>query len=174
MNLTDFKIVRLDDNTVFKAFSCSDTDLNNFLFEDAKKYTNELLAATFLVENEDSIVAYFSLINDSVNLKYNESKTKNRFNRALPNAKRINNYPAIKIGRLAVSESFISNNIGSQIISLTKRWFRPNSFSGCRFILVDAYAAAIPFYIKNGFQFLTSEDQEDDTRLMYFDLKRFF
>ena len=78
MNLTDFKIVRLDDNTVFKAFSCSDTDLNNFLFEDAKKYTNELLAATFLVESEDSIVAYFSLINDSVNLKYNESKTKNR------------------------------------------------------------------------------------------------
>lgn len=42
--------------------------------------------------------------------------------------------------------------------------------SGCRFITVDAYAAAIPFYVKNEFVALTDEDKDSTTRLLYFDL----
>jgi hypothetical protein len=42
---------------------------------------------------------------------------------------------------------------------------------GCRFITVDVYRDAFGFYLKNGFEFLSSEDEADDTRLMYFDLK---
>ena len=41
---------------------------------------------------------------------------------------------------------------------------------GCRFITVDAYAAAIPFYIRNGFVPLNDEDIDEPTRLLYFDL----
>lgn len=173
MNLADLTLVRLDNTTQLKPFSCSDSDLNEFLFEDANKYANELLATTFILENSSDIVAYFSLLNDSVNLKSRESKTVNRFNRSIPNAKRINNYPAIKLGRLAVSDTYQSHHIGSQVLQLIKRWFKPNKLSGCRFILVDAYASAVPFYERNGFKFLTKEDEEADTRLMYFDLKSF-
>jgi hypothetical protein len=43
---------------------------------------------------------------------------------------------------------------------------------GCRFITVDAYRDAFGFYLKNGFEFLSSEDETDNTRLMYYDLKR--
>ena len=42
--------------------------------------------------------------------------------------------------------------------------------TGCRFITVDAYAAAIPFYLKNGFVPLNDDDIDDPTRLLFFDL----
>ena len=42
--------------------------------------------------------------------------------------------------------------------------------TGCRFITVDAYAAAIPFYLRNGFVPLNEEDADEPTRLLYFDL----
>ena len=40
----------------------------------------------------------------------------------------------------------------------------------CRFLTVDAYAAAVPFYEKNGFIPLNNEDVDSATRLLYFDL----
>ena len=42
--------------------------------------------------------------------------------------------------------------------------------SACRFITVDAYAAAVPFYEKCGFMFLSEKDSNSKTRSMYFDL----
>ena len=42
--------------------------------------------------------------------------------------------------------------------------------TGCRFITVDAYADAIPFYLRNGFVPLNDEDIDEPTRLLYFDL----
>ncbi|MFT0159527.1 hypothetical protein ACMSFP_07565 [Bacteroides thetaiotaomicron] len=42
--------------------------------------------------------------------------------------------------------------------------------TGCRFLTVDAYAAAVPFYMKNGFVPLNDEDVDSATRLLYFDL----
>ena len=42
--------------------------------------------------------------------------------------------------------------------------------TGCRFITVDAYLNAIPFYEKNGFRMMNLEDDDPHTRLMYFDL----
>mgnify|MGYP001754706360 FL=1 len=42
--------------------------------------------------------------------------------------------------------------------------------TGCRFLTVDAYAAAVPFYEKNGFIPLNNEDVDSATRLLYFDL----
>jgi len=38
-----------------------------------------------------------------------------------------------------------------------------------RFVTVDAYNAAVPFYEKNGFEFLTKKDV-NPTQLMFFDL----
>jgi hypothetical protein len=43
--------------------------------------------------------------------------------------------------------------------------------AGCRFIIVDAYKNALPFYKKNRFKYLTENDKDDATRIMYLDLK---
>lgn len=45
--------------------------------------------------------------------------------------------------------------------------------SAYRFITVDAYAAAVPFYEKCGFMFLSEKDKHSSTRSMYFDLINF-
>ena len=42
--------------------------------------------------------------------------------------------------------------------------------ANCRFLTVDAYLNAVPFYEKNGFRFMNAEDNDPHTRLMYYDL----
>ena len=44
--------------------------------------------------------------------------------------------------------------------------------TGCRFLTVDAYLDAIPFYVKNGFRFMNTDDDDPHTRLMFFDLMK--
>jgi hypothetical protein len=41
------------------------------------------------------------------------------------------------------------------------------------FLFEDALQSAIPFYKKCGFEFFTENDCDDETRLMFFDLKNF-
>jgi hypothetical protein len=38
---------------------------------------------------------------------------------------------------------------------------------------MDAYRSAFDFYLKNDFRFLSDDDEDDETRVMYFDIKRF-
>jgi len=51
--------------------------------------------------------------------------------------------------------------------------FTHGNRTGCRFITVDAYHDAVGFYQKSGFDFISEKDQNDATRSMYYDLKRF-
>lgn len=59
------------------------------------------------------------------------------------------------------------------IILQIKYSYTINRRSGCRFITVDAYSEAIPFYEKCGFHFLSEKDEGERTRAMYFDLMNF-
>jgi predicted N-acetyltransferase YhbS len=81
-------------------------------------------------------------------------------------------YPALKIGRLAVDVGFKGCGIGSYILNAVETIVQDTRDYGCRFLTVDAYRDAFGFYLKNGFEFLSSEDETDNTRLMYYDLKR--
>ena len=51
-----------------------------------------------------------------------------------------------------------------------KEMFVTNNRIGCRYITIDAYRESLPFYEKNDFRYLTQNDTESSTRLMYFDL----
>ena len=62
------------------------------------------------------------------------------------------------------------NQIGSGMLDYIKSMFFFETKAGCRFLTVDAYLKAVPFYQKNGFRFMNSEDDDPHTRLMYFDL----
>ena len=100
-----------------------------------------------------------------------DTKTEyNRFRNRFVNAKRIKSYPAAKSGRFAVAKSMKGNSIGSFLLDFIKSYFVVDNKTGCRFLTVDAYANAVPFYLKNGFVPLNDADKDDDTRLLYFDL----
>ena len=68
-------------------------------------------------------------------------------------------------------EGYGNSGFGSIILDFIKREYAKGNRAGCRFITVDAYRDVTKFYEKNGFEYFTTLDILDSTRLMYFDLK---
>ncbi len=168
------RVRKLNPDERVTSFDCGDEDLNSFILEEALLYRKALLAVTYVVEDSESgkILAYFSLANDKVSLSDFESKTEfNRFRRKrFVNEKRLKSYPAGKLCRLAVDNAAKNLHIGSNLIRFIKGYFITDNKTGCRFLTVDAYADAIPFYLKNGFVPLNEDDAGQATRLLFFDL----
>ena len=175
MKISDFQLQKLEDSSQLKSFECEDSDLNDFIFDDALSYHTQLMGVTYLIVDKpkDHIVAYYTLFNDKITRDENERFIWNRLSRTLPNSKRRKHYPAVKIGRLAVDKDYSKYGIGSDILTFLKILFTSGNRTGCRFITVDAYRTALPFYEKNGFAYMTDKDSHEDTRLMFFDLKSF-
>ena len=171
----DFDFVQLTKNTALLPFVSEDEDLNNFLTEDAKNYSADLMAVTYLFIDvkKQQIAAYFSLLNDKMAYDPREKSIWNRINRLIPNNKRRRSYPSAKIGRLAVAKEYSHGGLGSQIIDYIKAFMVADPKLGCRFLTVDAYSNVTDFYRKNDFEYFTVLDTLDKTRLMYFDLKPF-
>lgn len=165
---------RLNIGDSISAFDCNDEDLNDFILNEACLYRNALLSVTYVVEDKTThdILAYFSLANDKISISDFESKAEfNRFRKhKFVNEKRLRSYPAIKIGRLAISQKAQHQSIGTYLLEFIEDYFIIDNKSGCRFVTVDAYVDAIPFYIKNNYQFLNNDDEDKRTRVMYFDL----
>ncbi len=153
------------------AFDCGDSDLNEFLLEDAKHFLEKRIANTFILEDNGHIAAYFCLLNDKVSRVEVTNSRWNKIKDSFPEGKRFRSYPAIKIGRFAVSKDYQGQNIGSMLMDLLKdRLNSQVSQSAFRFITVDAYHSAISFYQKNGFVELSQKEEDEHTRLMFFDM----
>lgn len=170
----NFVVRRLGIGESVSKFDCGDDDLNDFLLNESRFYRNALLSVTYVVESSATgeVLAYFSLSNDKIAISDFGSKTEfNRFRKhRFVNEKRLKSYPAIKIGRLAIDRKAQHCSLGSLLLNFIEYYFIEDNKSGCRFVTVDAYVAAIPFYIKNNYQFLNNDDEDKHTRVMYFDL----
>lgn len=161
-----------------KPFDCGKADLNGFLCEtgsatpNASLYEKEHLAKTYIVEDSQTHdnLAYFSLLFDKIERSIVDPTIWNRLSRKIPNAKRRSSYPALKIGRLAVSKNAQHTGLGKDILNLIKGWFYNDPKAGCRYLTVDAYMDAKEFYAKCDFKPLVIPEQEDETVLMFFDL----
>ena len=171
---TTYEMRKLDTSEKIESFDCGDTDLNDFILNESFLYREALLAVSYVLENKvnQRSVAYFSLANDRISLSDFENKTEfNRFRKhRFVNEKRLKSYPAAKICRLGVDLSVKGQSIGSFLLNFINSYFIIENKTGCRFLTVDAYAAAVPFYMKNGFVPLNDEDVDSATRLLYFDL----
>ena len=161
MAIENYEFLPLKAETDIKPFKCKDNDLNEFLFDDSRKYLTDLMAVTYL------------LLNDKITFDPEQRSIWNKLSRRIANAKRRKHYPAVKIGRLAISEEYAGHGLGRDIIRLIKFMFTHGNRTGCRFITVDAYQNAIGFYLKCGFDFISEKDKNEPTRSMYYDLKRF-
>lgn len=174
---SQYVVRKLESEERIGIFNCDDDDLNEFILNESHLYRGEMLAVSYVMErqedfNHENIVAYFSLANDKVTLSDFENKTEfNRFRKRFKNEKRMKGYPAVKICRLGVSVEAKGSGIGSSLLNFIKSYFIEENKTGCRFLTVDAYAAAIPFYERNGFNPLNEDDKDSSTRLLYYDLK---
>ena len=178
-SLQDVSVLVLTENHSIKPFDCEDDDLNEFLFQEAIPYRKEKLATTFVVENNERTLGYYSLLNDSLQLKEEMFTSKSQFRKFLrelvPYPKRhLKTIPALKIGRLAIDKTFKGKGLGSVIMAnIISKCIKMNEEQACRLITVDAYKQAVPFYQKMGFKFLIEGDKDDTTRLMFLDLTSF-
>lgn len=165
------ELIKLNIDYKLTHFDCGDEDLNAFLLEDAKDFLNKRIANTFILEDEGTIVAYFCLLNDKISRQEVTNSQWKSIKDSFPDNKRFRSYPAIKIGRFAVASSYRGRNIGTFLMNMIKDMINSQqNFSAFRFITVDAYLSATPFYIKNGFTQLTEKDANEHTRLMFFDM----
>lgn len=60
------RIVKIENTDIIKPFDCGDEDLNGFLTDDARYYREQMLAYTYILEDDDHTIAFFSLLNDKV------------------------------------------------------------------------------------------------------------
>lgn len=171
---SSFQIRRLAKDESICEFNCGDEDLNDFILNESQLYRKARLAVSYVIQKIDNkqVVGFFSLANDRVSISDFESKTEfNKFRKKrFVNEKRIKSYPAVKICRLAVDESAKGMSLGTFILDFIKTYFVVDNKTGCRFITVDAYSNAIPFYLKNQFLPLSQDSDSDHTRLLFFDL----
>ena len=165
------EVVPLTPDYNLTAFDCGDEHLNKFLFEDAKPSLQLRIANTFILEDEGRIVAYFCLLNDKVSKDEIIGSRWKKIKANFPRDKQFRSYPTIKIGRFAVSKDYRNRNIGTGLMAMLKKLLWKSSLhSAFRYITVDAYLSAVPFYEKNGFVHLTKRDEDEYTRLMFFDM----
>jgi len=165
------RLLRLEDLEEKKPFDCGDAELNGFFYHDAADFSREMLANTFVLEDGLVTVAYFSLLNDKISSEMADRNLWRKLRKSFSHRKHLGSYPAVKIGRLAVSEAYMGHGIGSEIISTIKQMLISDCrASACRFLTLDAYRRAVPFYEKNGFRPLVMEASEDNVP-MYYDLK---
>ncbi len=177
VDFSQIEIRKLKGCELVSGFDCGDEDLNDFIQNEASLYRQSLLAVSYvLVEKNapEKPLAFCSVANDKVALgDFANSTEFNRFRKkqGFPQSKRLKSYPAVKLCRLGVSNEFKGENLGTFILDFVKMFFTQDNKSGCRFLTVDAYIAAIPFYEKNGFKKLGSKNEGDPrTCLLFYDL----
>lgn len=180
MDLTGLSLIKLTEDTIIKPFDCGDSephaDLNDFLFNKAKNYLKEHLATTFIIESNEITYAYYSILNDSLRVEQLSFASKSAFQRFLKNLvshrkRHLENFPAIKIGRLAVNKNIQISGLGKMIVNnIIQYAINLNEDCACKIITVDAYSESLGFYEKMGFEYFTENDSEESERQMFLDL----
>lgn len=164
------ELVLLTPRSFIRPFDCGDDDLNSFLMEDAKSHFESRLAFTYILQDEIETIAYFSLLNDKILRKNSTGSSWEIIRNLFPQEIRYGSFPAVKIGRLAVSKSFQYKN-RSKLLSFIKIDLLKSPRSAFRFLTVDAYSDAVGFYERNGFVEM-QPGRNGQTSIMYFDMAK--
>jgi hypothetical protein len=149
-----FNLEPLTASMLLKNFYCKIDEYNDYLYKDALRSQNDHISLTWILRerNTGSIVSYMSLIADAIKLSATEKELHNL------------NYPfktipAMKIAKLAVSQSFSEKykGIGSFMVeaAMCKAITVNDNYCAARFLTVDADIehdkGVLVFYEKNGF-----------------------
>ncbi|MDO9045422.1 MAG: GNAT family N-acetyltransferase [Methanobacteriaceae archaeon] len=161
--LNDLIIQKLNSKHDISNFDCSDTELNGFLFENSMVEMKAKMNVTYVAVYDLKIIAYFTLSSDSIKIN---SKDKQYFEeKGIPYV----NFPALKIGRLAVDKNYYKKGVGTEIIlRIVGFIIKLNERIGSRFITVDAYVNSYNFYKKNNFTEFT-KNRNSKYIALYFD-----
>lgn len=138
--------------SLLNRFDCGKTHLNDFLTDKAPFFHRARLGLTSVVMHSQAyneVLGYFTLNNDAIKLMASEE-----FDLGLEDKPGLSHFPAIKIGRLAVTKNYQGNGIGTDILDLAMdQMLLDSAASAARIAVVDAdnEDAVVRFYQRNGF-----------------------
>ncbi len=141
-------------------FDSGNSELNDFLKNDALKEQQELLSKTHLCFYKEHIAGYITLTADSIRVKKDKLDTSQIIEGCEYPA-----YPCILIARLAIDKKVQKNSIGNFLILLVIGLALDGPL-GCRYLSVDPKPDAVEYYRKFGFGFWTS-----NKRRMYLNIR---
>ena len=138
--------------------------LTIFLQKSAKLFHTQNAAKTYVFVKGNKATAYITLSCSQIILDKPPDGL---------DTYRYKEYPAIKIGKLAVDKHYRDSDLGSQLVSLAVAIVTEKVMPhvGCRFLIVDSHKSAVGFYRKRGFSLLeTEENKASDNPLMFLDV----
>ena len=143
-------------------FDSAAKELNDFLKEDALKNQKDSISVTYLCYHSNQLVGYVTLITDIIR------------KRDVQRDERIevpyDEYPAIKIARLATDKKYEEKGVGTFLLLAAIGMTADISKKvGCRFITVDSKRLSVGFYEKRGFK-LVKKHEKKDNPTMYLDI----
>lgn len=118
-------------------------EIDCFLKEEALEEQKQGLNTTHIFIEENKIVGFVSICNDSIQLEYNERSKEHIV---------YENVPAVKVARLGVSNVFQGNRFGYKLLDFSVVLaVLVRKFSGIKFLTVDCYEHRLSFYETFGF-----------------------
>lgn len=157
------QVVPLTKRHDLTSFESTNTDLNDFLKNDSLNDQNELINRTYLCIWKNSIVGYFSIVADTIEVQ------------AIDETDRIEGYPyrkypSIKIARLAVDRRFERKGFGRfLVLAAIGLVLSVSEIIGCRYLTVDSKPESINFYEKLGFK-VVERYRRSEFPKMYLDM----
>ncbi len=167
--LEEIKIERINSHHQVSSFQSYESELVDFLQEDAVGNQQKQISVTYLwFLKTGELIGYITLLNDRINL---EGDLKELFRKK---GVGYHSLPALKIGRLCVEDHFLRRGIGTHMVDFSIKVAHHifEKYSGCRFIVLDAKRNhqndPIHFYKKLGFKPL--KERRKGATPMYLDL----
>ena len=158
----ELRIVSYTERHDASRFDSTVKELNDFLKEDALKNQQGLISKTYLCCHSNQLVGYVTLTTDIIRKKdvWSGDRIEAPYNE----------YPAIKIARLATDKKYEKRGVGTFLLLTAIGMAADMSKKvGCRFITVDSKRHSIGFYKKHGFKLVKRRETRDHPT-MYLDI----
>lgn len=155
LNLRNF----IDGESISSSFDCGEETLNNFIHEEISLYQRERLGITYLVHLGSKLVGFVTISMADVKTEKMDFDEKLKI--------RLESYPALQIGQLAIDKEHQGQGIGRKIIQwcMSQALEYPEEI-GCRLLVLNSLPSSVKFYTKCNFKQLKRQEKRRE-KVMY-------
>ena len=149
----------IDGESIHSSFDCGEEKLNNFIHKEISLYQRERLGITYLIHLGSKLVGFVTISMASVKTE------KMDFDENLKI--RLESYPALQIGQLAIDKEHQGKGIGTKIIQWCMRQALEYSEDiGCRLLVLNSLPSSVKFYTSCNFEQLKRQEKRRE-KVMY-------
>ena len=149
----------IEGEPISKNFNCGEETLNNFIHKEVSAYQRERLGITYLIHLDSKLVGFVTLSMAGLKTEKMEIGEKLKI--------RLESYPALQIGQLAIDKKYQGHGYGKKIIL----WCMSQAIEyceeiGCRLLVLNSIPSSIKFYNKCNFKQLKGQEKRRE-KTMY-------